>query len=410
MKTGFSIVILVALAVAATTAVSWARFDYPLSELMLPFKLESAGELPPEAAETTSAEPASAEATAEPTDNEPQPLAVADETEFNFGYLENGAQDNRHSFVVKNDGTAPLKLLRSEVSCSKCTFASLPGEPIPPGGSAPVQVRWNINIDNDVFRQHVDVHTNDRKHPLLRFVVTGKVVRPFEIEPRELVFSNVRIGEPAEARAMLQSYFSSDLKVAEHSLSSQSLAPYFDVSLVPVAADKLPEGTKSAIEIKVALKPGLPLGAFKQRILLKTNLEKGENLELPVSGNVGGPVSVVANGWNQERGILSIGHVTRGKGAVRTVKLIVRGKEFGSLTVKPPQTQPALLKVTYGKITQINGGTTSIVPVTIEVPPGSPPVNHMGSEQGKLGEIIIPFDHPDLPPVKLLVQFAVVEG
>ena len=80
------------------------------------------------------------------------------------------------------------------------------------------------------------------------------------------------------------------------------------------------------------------------------------------------------------------------------------------MKVEPPQVTPSLLKVTYGEIKQINDGATTIVHVTIEIPPNSPSVNHMGSEQGKLGEIIIPFDKAGLPPVKLLVQFAVVEG
>jgi hypothetical protein len=408
MKTAFSIAILVILAVVATAAYSWAQLDFPVERLLASSDLQAEGELPPEAELTASGGPA-AETTEAPGDA-PQPLAVAEETEFNFGYLENGAQDNRHSFIIKNEGTAPLKLVRSEVSCSKCTFASLPGEPIPPGGSAAVQVRWNINIENDVFRQHVDVHTNDRKHPLLRLMVTGNVVRPFQIKPGEIVFSNVRVGEEARASAMLLSYFSDDLQVLESNLSSEALAPYFGVELTPVAADKLPEGVKSAVEINVLLKPGLPLGAFKQRILLKTNLEKGENLELPVTGSITGPVSIVASGWNQDRGVLQIRQVTRGKGAVRELSLIIRGKEFSGLKVKPPTVTPSLVKVTYGEIKEVNGGATTIVPVRIEIPPGSPSVNHMGSEQGKLGEIIIPFDKSDLPPVKLLVQFAVVEG
>lgn len=408
MKTAVSIAFLVTLAVVVTTAYSWAQLDFPVEQLLASPDLQAAGELPSEEDLTASIGPA-ADAAKAPDDG-PQPLAVAEETEFNFGYLQNGAEDNRHSFIIKNDGEAPLKLLRSEVSCNKCTFASLPGEPIPPGGSAAVQVRWNINIENDVFRQHVDVHTNDRKHPLLRLMVTGKVVRPFQIQPGEIVFSNVRVGEESQASAKLLSYFSDDVQVLEKSLSSEAIAPYFDVKLTPMAPDKRPEGVKSAVEITVVLKPGLPLGAFKQRILLKTNLENGEKLELPLTGNVTGPVSIVASGWNQNRGVLQIRQVTRSKGAVRSVSLIVRGKEFSGLKVQPPKVQPALLKVTYGEIKPINGGATTIVPVTIEIPPRSPSVNHMGSEQGKLGEVIIPFDNPDLPPVKLLVQFAVVEG
>jgi hypothetical protein len=402
MKTALVIALFVIGGIAATAAVSVAQLDFPVRDLLSSPDLEAAGELPAglDASPGTAASGAS---------DEPQPRAVVDETEFDFGFLPNSSTDHRHSFVIKNEGTAPLKLLRSDVSCNKCTFANLPAEPIPPGGSAAVQVRWNINLTDNVFRQHVDVHTNDREHPLLRLIITGKVVHPFAFEPKALVFSNLRVGESAEATAVLFAYFSDQLKVSEHAISNPDLAGYFDVELTELTPGELPKGVKSATKIHVTVKPGLPLGAFKQRILLKTNLEDGAEQELSVSGNISGPVSVVGKGWNQEHGILSIGQVKQSQGAKRNLTLVVRGKEFAGLALESAKVKPDLLKVTYGKVNQVGDGATNLAPIEIEIPPGAPPVNHMGSDQGKPGEIIVRFNNAGLPPVKLLVQFAVVE-
>ncbi|HVW36389.1 MAG TPA: DUF1573 domain-containing protein, partial [Pirellulales bacterium] len=314
------------------------------------------------------------------------------------------------AFIVKNTGTAPRRLIRADVSCSKCTFATLPADDIPPGGSDKVVVKWNINIEQDIFRQHVDVHTNDRDHPVIRFVIYGKIVRPFEIKPRELALSNIPMGESAEANVQLLSYFSEGLEVVEHNFTNAETAQYFEAAIAPLAADQLAEGIKSGLELKVTIKPGLPLGSFKQRIRLKTNLPEDAEHELGISGTVVGPVSITGTGWNSEFGVLAIGHVNRSEGVKRTLNLWIRGKQFRGLTLKAPQVKPDAMKVTHGTIRELNDGSVIMVPLTIEIPKGTPSMNHMGSGQGKWAEITIPTDNADLPPVKIMVQFAVIEG
>jgi hypothetical protein len=341
---------------------------------------------------------------------EGEPEAVVEETEFDYGFLPNKSNDNEHAFIVKNTGTAPLRLVRADVSCSKCTFATLPADDIPPGGSDQVVVKWNINIEQDIFRQHVDVHTNDRDHPVIRFVVYGKIVRPFEIKPRELALSNIPMGESAEASVQLFSYFSEGLEIVEHGFTNADSAKYFEIALAPLAAGQLAEGIKSGLELKVTIKPGLPLGSFKQRIRLKTNLPEDAEHEIGISGTVVGPVSVTGTGWNSEFGVLAIGHVNRDEGAKRKLNLWIRGKQFRGLKLQPPQVKPEALQVTYEKISELNDGAVTMIQLTIEIPKGTPSMNHMGSGQGKWAEITIPTDNAELPPVKIMVQFAVIEG
>ena len=70
---------------------------------------------------------------------------------------------------------------------------------------------------------------------------------------------------------------------------------------------------------------------------------------------------------------------------------------------------PSVLKVSLGQPSEINNGAVVADAVMIDIPPGSPPVNHLGSEQGKLGEIILETTHPQVPKLRILVRFA-VEG
>jgi hypothetical protein len=46
------------------------------------------------------------------------------------------------------------------------------------------------------------------------------------------------------------------------------------------------------------------------------------------------------------------------------------------------------------------------MPLTVEVPPGAPDANYLGSP-GKLGEILLETTHPEAKQVRLLVQLAV---
>jgi Protein of unknown function (DUF1573) len=404
MKTALRIAIVVLSGLAVTAGVSLAQFQLPWTALTASPNLEAAGELPAAGTPGLAAAPA-----AEAPEEGEQPEAVVEETEFDFGYLANSTNDHEHAFVIKNAGTAPLQLIRSEVSCNKCTFATLPSGDIPPGGSDRVLVRWNINSTESIFRQSVTVHTNDREHPLLRFVISGKIARALEIKPRELVFSNVLPGDEAQGSARLFAYFSDGLEVVDHRFTNEETAKYFDAELKPIPADELDPGIKSGVELRVTLKPGLPLGAFKQRIRLKTNLDDGEEQELAITGKVSGPVSVIGKGWNQEYGVLALGQVNRSEGATRVVHLLIRGKEFRGLKLEPAQCNPTALHVTYGKTSEVNEGSVIMAPLTIEIPKGTPSMSHMGNEQGKWGEITIRSDHPDLPPIKLLVQFAVID-
>jgi hypothetical protein len=89
--------------------------------------------------------------------------------------------------------------------------------------------------------------------------------------------------------------------------------------------------------------------------------------------------------------------------------LIVRGSLGKEVKFKVIGIEPGFLQVTLGETTPIGSGAATQTPLTIQIPEGSPPGNHMGSDQGKLGEIILETGHPQTPQLHILVRFA-VEG
>ena len=64
-----------------------------------------------------------------------------EETSFDFGTAREG-KFVEHAFKFKNSGTIPLVIQDAKATCG-CTVPSWPKEPIPPGGSGEINVKFN---------------------------------------------------------------------------------------------------------------------------------------------------------------------------------------------------------------------------------------------------------------------------
>jgi hypothetical protein len=89
--------------------------------------------------------------------------------------------------------------------------------------------------------------------------------------------------------------------------------------------------------------------------------------------------------------------------------LVAHGPKCNEVKFTPVSIEPDLLKVEIGKTTSINGGKATETPLTIEIPKASRPANHLGSEQGKLGKIVLATNHPHVPQLRIYVSF-LIEG
>jgi hypothetical protein len=408
MKTTTTVTLVVVSAVLLTTTASLARLGALGSwrRIALDLPAEADVELPNDD-ERPNAQPVAPPVALPPG---AAPLAVAEEPKHDFGAAENGTKGKRHTFKVRNDGNAPLKLVGSHVSCTKCTFVDLPEEDIAPGETGEVVVRWNVDTYDDRFRQSASIDTNDPEHPVLRFLIEGRVVRPFEATPQELVFSNVPSEVGAEGKVRLLAYFDPKFEVTGQRLGDESTADFYDVSLAPLSREDLDaHSAKRGVEATIKVKPGLPLGQFKQRVIFNTNLENMAVFEVVVSGRVVGAVSIVGKAWDRDLNAVVLGSVKQSKGAKTELALLVKGPNREGLAPEPAiQPDVDVLEISYGEVKEINEGTITRIPLTLEIKPNSRLVNHMGGQQGKLAIVYVPLNKPELGKVKLLVRFAVV--
>ncbi len=339
-----------------------------------------------------------------PTDDS-VPRAQVDEPDFNFGTMQQGRRKS-HTFVFKNLGLAPLKLRVGKPTC-KCTVGSVTERPIPPGESGTVTLEWTALTGSGPFRQSAPVYTNDPLNSTIELVIQGEVTDAEGIEPRELAFDTVPVGEPKSASVFVMAMLQDDLVVTDPQLSDPMLRDKFDVQIVPVAQADLPNPkAKSGVVVTVTTKPGLPVGRFNQWLAVKTNLEDGDHLEIPVTGRVVGDISVRGLGWNDEQGVLLLGSVKSSEGKRETLNLMVRGAGAGAVKFEVASCDPPELSVTVGEPKKLKDDLFS-VPLKVEVPVGTRPMVRTDTAQGEAGRIVLNTTHPKVKELVLGVRFSV---
>jgi len=335
------------------------------------------------------------------------PKVVIEQDEFDFGNAELGAV-GRHQFVIKNQGRGPLILTKGETSCV-CTLSSIEQPEVPPGGSTHVEVEWHPKAHGP-FRQSAQVLTNDPKRQRFELIVHGDVVSSYRLDPETIVFSGLVPNRSATGEARIYSYASDNLAIIDPQFSDKSTAQFYDLQIEPLSADQLKEdkGAKSGCLIKLTVKPGLPAGPFGERIRFHLNTPGDPEVELTVEGRVNSPIEVSGANWDNSLGILSLGTVHSREGAKGVVYLTLRGDALKQADVRLDKVLPETLKVTVGKLEKF-GPDAARVPLTIEIPPGSRPEDHLGTQLGTLAQIFLDTGLAEPKQMRLLVRYAVEE-
>lgn len=333
------------------------------------------------------------------------PKVKVDEPIFKFGAMQRGTSLT-HEFVIRNVGEAPLKLRAGSTSC-KCTLSEVSETPIPPGESTKVKVQWSAKADNGPFRQTASVLTNDPLQSSVDLGVEGSIMSASGVEPPDVSFDKIAVGESKSAQVFVMAMLQDNLSVTDPQFSDASLRDRFVAKIEPVDAKDLPNKTAHrGVRVTVTALPGLPIGRFHQWLSLKTNLAQAENLEIPVSGQVIGDISVHGTGWSEDRGALSIGSVKSSEGSQNRLSIVVRGADAATTTFKIKSVDPPELKATLGEPKKLKD-TLVQVPLEIEIPAGTRPMVHLDSAQGEPARIVISTSHAKIKELSVNVLFAV---
>lgn len=338
------------------------------------------------------------------------PKVVVDREQHDFGTMD-ASEEGSHEFVFTNAGTGPLRLSLGSNSC-RCTVTVLDKNEIPSGKSTKVSVKWKAKEVIGAYRQTARISTNDPNRPQVDLTIVGEMTVAVRCDPPELVFSRISISQSATGQVrLLCNLPRPPLEVLDFKLSDQDTARCFRVTYEPMSQEQIrkEKGAKSGVLLRVDVKPGLPQGSFQQTIRLRTNLESDPAVVIPIKGDIASDITVAGSGWDADLGLLAVGTVSSREGAQRRLILIVRGPHCREVKFKPVRVVPEFLQVQLGEPSPIGTGNVVQTPLVVQIPKGSRPANHLGSEQGKLGQILLETTHPQVPRLRILVRFA-VEG
>jgi len=342
------------------------------------------------------------------------PRLVVRQEDHDFGKMETN-NAGQHDFVFTNAGDQPLTLEQGKATCGCCTCVcetELPdGGKIPPHESAAVTLKWTIKRFTGAYHQTSTILTNDPRRPEVMLAVAGRIVPAVRAVPGQFVFSGLLVGETASGEVRVYGYRPEPLKITECRLSDPASAPFFETAIVALSAEEVaqePEA-RNGFSLRVTLKPGLPLGPFRQDIVLGTNLDSAAKLEIPIQGRVSSPVSVAGPGWDSGKGLLKFPPIDRQAGARRSLMLLARGPHSKTTTYRLVRVVPECLSVELGQTKASADGASTRTPLVVRVAAGSPTGDHLGPPQGELGQIVIDTTHPQQPQLQLPVSFSVKE-
>jgi hypothetical protein len=337
------------------------------------------------------------------------PKLVIDQAEYNFGSMDLDGKGT-HDFVVHNRGAAMLKLTKGGTSC-RCAVSNLERESLLPGESEKITLEYKPTAIPGPYNQTATFYSNDPSQPRFTLSVKGKLTAAIRAVPAELVFSRASATETTSGQVRVYCYRPTRIEIRELRWSDPKLAEYFESKLTPLGRDALDEEkeAQSGYQLDVTIKPGLPQGPFQQKILLTTNLPEKPKLTLPIGGKICSDISIWGQGWNDENDVLLIGTLKSRETCRRRLLLIVRGPHRKGVTFRVAQPVPEPLKVALGQTVELNNGKISQTPLTIEIPQGSRPVNHLGQDRTNWAKITLETTHPQIPHVPIFVQFAVEE-
>lgn len=346
----------------------------------------------------------------------PQPRVAVEQAEFDFGVLEREAE-SRHSFVFRNEGEYPLELRQGTTSC-KCTLSKLAEAPIPPGGSAEVTLEWKANTGGETFRQTAEILTNDPQRPRVVLTIRGRIQETISVAPEALVFGNLLVHEEGRAEALVLSAKYPEFELRGQRLTGPAHSDRLAIAWEPLTADEL--STRQAVagyRLRATLEPGLPVGEFKQEVVLETNLAERPEIKVPIAAMISGDISVIGPGWKElpgNRGILHLGTVTRGTEVERTLRLLVRGPARSEVRFEVAEVRPPALAVTLGEPSAVPDTAVMQTLLTIRVPADCPPVRLWGTRgddgqlvDGSLGEVRLKTNHAQVGELTIYLRLAV---
>jgi hypothetical protein len=219
---------------------------------------------------------------------EPTPALVFTETEHAFGKIfENKALE--YQFAFKNEGNGKLVITSLKGSCG-CTVPDLEKKEYEPGEGNVVTVRYDPHGKSGPQHQTVTIMSNDPEHPTMQLQISAEVKPLVAMEPRLVNFgANVQKGQGAQQIVKITGR-TADFAASNPTVNNPDRydIKVLDTKEVVVDGEKLRQTT-----IEVNLKKNAPVGTIQDNLMVRTNDERMNLVNVPIAGNIEGELDLM---------------------------------------------------------------------------------------------------------------------
>ena len=335
------------------------------------------------------------------------PAVAMDEETFNFGVFEK-EQKGEHAFTIRNEGKSSLTLEVLNKSCS-CTSVDLSRRSVSPGQDAKVTMHWKPNNSGGSYRQGVEIGTNDPTRPRFQLFVEGVYSAPVIAQPNPVQI-NAFSGQEASNQTRIF-YFEKEVVIREITSDDPE---HFSATFVKSELSEenlkvnLLKSAKAVYDVTVTLKPGMPIGHFKNKIIVRSDSVLEPEMAIPVNGQVLGSLAISHRDYNEKTGVLNLGTTFRGTPIQKQLMLRFKAPDGVTPEFKVVSKNPEWLNVTLGSIIAAPEDN-SFQPVMIEIPADA----NLGASDPNDTEnpsvIVLESNIPAIATIRIPIEYVVRE-
>ncbi len=206
------------------------------------------------------------------------PKIVCPETVYDFGEKEN-SQVVEHHYVVRNEGTLSLEIRGVRASCG-CTAVKPTDSVVPPGGDTTIQARFDLRGRSGMQVKTITVESNDPERPVVHLQIRGTAVQGLRAQPSTLFFGRIEPGAERTRAFEIQSG-RGPIQIQEVRTTDPGLV------VSPLEPEPGADGTRHRFEL--TLGDSLPPGTANGQVIVKTDVEDGREVAIPVAAYLVAP-------------------------------------------------------------------------------------------------------------------------
>jgi hypothetical protein len=343
-------------------------------------------------------------------------IEVVNGEELDFGMMMAGTKRS-HKFVFKNVGQGEARIWFMKSTC-KCTVGKFENATLQPGEQTDVELEWKAESQFEEFSQTATIGTNCPNQEEIKLIIRGTIGQAYVFEPPAHNFGDIYSNTETVVPVTLYSFQETPLNLSAGQVQDGVLSKKVKVELSEerhLKPGDLPEkaDARHVVDMKVRLLPGLPAGPLNIVIKLARKTESREQsiefLEYNIRARCITPVRVIAgDDYNETRNIYNMGSAKSSEGLVRKFMIAVRREDSDAdPNVRITKTFPEQLKATLGEPSVT--AAQRIYPITLEIPPGSEPIELDGTFSKDFGKIVIETDMESSPTIPMYVKFRITE-